>query len=210
MAAKKSKLEICQIICEIVYHIGAVILLAASPFIVNSLISKDKQVDIAQAIREDKRELFKDVSTLVSARFYAQYRIIEKIKDTFSSDDMYYKNIDGLDEMFKNYMDSVIDHNIKVRMLEQQIRYVFNEDISRLFLNKDDKEKSDISGLFTSIHKNIIKLRKDSWNKDNYDKKLISELESDKYKLSAKISELAKKMAELTFAKDKIIGGYSL
>ena len=192
--------------CKMIYHIGAVIFFALSLIMANNFISKDKQVDVAHAIRLDKINLFRDASTLVTMRYFDQQRIIWKLKGAYSSNDLSDDDIKKLDEMFNDCMESVREYNIKVRMISQQIMYIFNEDISKILLNESDK--SCISNTFISIHDRIFKLKENSWKTNNH--KIINELKDDSYKLSNKIDKLIKGMAELTFAKDKILEEYSL
>lgn len=103
---------------KIIYHIFTIIALISSPLIVHYLISKDKQIDVAQAIRLDKRELFREASKLITTRFYDQYRLIERINETFSMNNISDKNINDLEEMFiNNYMESVREYNIKSEII---------------------------------------------------------------------------------------------
>lgn len=60
------------------------------------------------------------------------------------------------------------------------------------------------------MHEKILKFRKNSWNKNNYNPQLISTLRKDRDNLLNKISKLFDDMASLTFAKDKIFEEISL
>lgn len=94
-------------------------------------------------------------------------------------------------------------------VLNNFISYVFNENISRIFSEENDKDNSSISCSFMIIHNEILELRKDSWHNNNY-KKLISRLETDNEKLLNKIVGCLQEMANLTFAKDKILDKHTI
>lgn len=205
----KNKLEKCRVISEIIYHIITIITIIYSAFILNNFISKDKQIDIAQTMRLDKRELFREVSNLVTKRLYDQQRLVWKIEETFTSSNVSDKQINELNKMFNNYMETVREYNINVRIISQQIKYVFNEHISKLFSEEKDLDNSSISCSFMSIHREIFELRKNSWRTNNY-KKLIYELESSNGKLLDKIINCLQEMANLTFAKDKILEKHAI
>lgn len=185
---------------EIFYHIVAAYALIYAAVVVNSLVTKDKQVDIAQKMRMDRIELYKEVSNLVSKRMYDQQRLVWKIQDARDATENADK-VKSLDRMFNNYMESVREYNINVRILLNQIRHIFNEDLSKIFCNDYTKDTTSITASFMQIHKKILKLRDKSWS--SLAKNTVDEVVDESFMLFSKVDDYLKKMADVTFSKDK-------
>lgn len=185
---------------EILYHVVAAFALIYAAVVVNGLVTKDKQVDITQKMRLDRIELYKETSNLVSRRMYDQQRLVWKIKDAAHA----IENVDRkkeLDEMFNKYMESVREYNINVRILLNQIKHIFNENLSEMFCNDDPKVTPNITASFVQIHKKILKLRENSWSR--LEKNFVNEVVDDSYRLFSKVDIYLKKLADFTFSKDK-------
>lgn len=185
---------------EICYHLAAAFALIYGAYAVNSLVTKDKQVDIAQKIRLDRIELYKEASNLVTRRMYDQQRLVWKIQDASNAVENTSKK-DELDRMFNSYMESVREYNINVRIVLNQIKHIFNGDLSKIFCNDDPKDTSNITASFLQIHRKILKLRENSWSK--LDKNFVNATVNESDKLFKKIDLYLKEMAEITFSKDK-------
>lgn len=200
MMIRKIHFSWCKDASIVAYHVIALAALIYSAFILTSIVTKDKQVDLTQKIRLDKIEVYREASNLVTKRLYDQQRLVWKIKDAVISNENTVKRHE-LDEMFNYYMESVREYNIHSRMLIHQLKYVFNEGVSELFSSDRENDTSSITFSFMQIHNKILKLRENSWN--NLEKKLVMEVENDSYKLFSKVDNYLKKMAEITFSKDK-------
>lgn len=99
----------------------------------NSLVTKDKQVDIAQKIRLDRIELYKEASNLVTRRMYDQQRLVWKIQDASDAVENTSKK-DELDGMFNSYMESVREYNINVRIVLNQIKHILMRTFRKYFV----------------------------------------------------------------------------
>ncbi|MDE6734457.1 MAG: hypothetical protein K2J64_03210 [Desulfovibrio sp.] len=185
---------------EIFYHVAAACALIYGAVVVDSLVTKDKQVDIAQKMRVDRIELYKEAANLMTRRMYDQQRLVWKIKDTPDAAENVEKKKE-LDEMFNNYMESVREYNINVRILMNQIKHIFNENLSETFCSDDSRVTPNITASFVKIHRKILKLRENSWSRLN--KNFVNDVVNESDEVFLKVDKYLKEMADITFSKDE-------
>lgn len=188
--------------------IAAIVIAIFSIYLTLNFISKDKQVDMVQERRNDKRKLLIEASDLLNSRYFDNCRMIwtmEKIKNIHS---MSANVLDELKSRDVKYNETLREYNIKVRLISRQIIYIFDDDISKLFSKENDdlKNPKSISGLFMKIHimtdtvKRMIFDKKDI----NYADK-IQKIKIENEKLLKKIIIFIDKMSKLTFSKDGML-----
>lgn len=182
-------------------------------YITVNYISKDKKTELLYIITNDKRKLFTEACNLINTRLFLHRSIIWKINNIYSEQSINDTFLHELYEIRKKWNDSITNYNIEVRKISNQLRYIYNEKIEKMFAFDTDSETnpSSISGNFIKIQietekiLNYIRRVKNNdikFNKQEYSTK-INSINYELEKLQKHIIEFMKIFAEETFTEQK-------
>lgn len=132
-------------------------------YIAVSHLSMDKKTELLYIITNDKRKLFTETCKVINTRLFFHRSIVWKIDNIYSKENINDIFLEELYEIRKNWLDSIINYNIEVRKISNQLKFIYNESIEKMFAFDNDSDTNP-----TSISGNFIKIQKETENLLNY------------------------------------------
>lgn len=190
--------------------VSSIFLACIGLWIAKNVTTKDKKTEIIRAEIQDKRDLFFLVSKMLSRRMFDYNRVFWAIEEIKSTEDINDTVVSRMNAERKVYYDTIRYYNINVRMVRQQLHFVFSEEISnKFFIDEEFNEKicrnpESIAGFFTSAHHYLyLLIRNIQHNKSMNYAEEIEELRSFKDSLSLEIDKFIHEISKATYSEDQ-------
>lgn len=162
-------------------------------YIAINYLSMDKRTELLYIITNDKRKLFTETCNLINTRLFLHQSIIWKINNIYSEKNINETFLQELYEIRKKWNNSITNYNIEVRKISNQLKYIYAEEIEKMFAFDTDSNTNP-----TSISGNFMKIQKETEELLNYIRRVKNnDIEFNKKEYTGKINNISYELEKL-------------
>lgn len=176
-------------------------------FSASYFLSKDKEIELTNLSLRERKLLYEETSRLISTRLHNTRKLTWSYDRIKAINDISPSTVKAIEKAYQAYILSVDAYNVHVRIIANQLAFLFDEQLANMFARENDNERSPegIACQFINLHANLVALYKNIRKKDdiNY-RSAIAQIHRQQERLQQNIFAFMNIFAQRCFDKGNI------